>query len=203
MASAFDRTEQESNQRAKITAGVERLSTVFRAALWEEAKHYNLSPLQVQILLFVAFHDSEQCSITNISKEFAVTKATVSDAVKTLLEKALLKKRGAEDARGFSLSLTTDGKKCVNKLSGLADFFSTSLSHVPEAEISKIWEGILLLIGHLQKTKIIPVRMCFSCQHFGKDHPKGAPHYCNFMQKPLEIKDIRLDCPEHLALITN
>ena len=199
MASAFDRTEQESNQRAKITAGVERLSTVFRAALWEEAKHYNLSPLQVQILLFVAFHDSGQCSVTGIAKEFAVTKATVSDAVKTLLEKALLKKRGAEDARGFSLSLTADGKKCVNKLSGLADFFATSLSDVPEAEISKIWEGMLLLIGHLQQTEIIPVRMCFSCQHFGKDHAKGAPHYCNFLQKPLAIKDIRLDCPEHLA----
>jgi DNA-binding MarR family transcriptional regulator len=203
MASAFDRTEQQSNQRAKITAGVERLSTVFRAALWEEAKHYNLSPLQVQILLFVAFHDSEQCSITNISKEFAVTKATVSDAVKTLLEKTLLKKRGAEDARGFFLSLTADGKKCVGKLSGLADFFDASLNHVPEDEISKIWEGMLLLVGHLQKTNIIPIRMCFSCQHFGKDHPEGEPHYCNFMQKPLGIKDIRIDCSEHLALITN
>lgn len=203
MASAFDRTEQQSNQKAKITAGVERLSTVFRAALWEEAKHYNLSPLQVQILLFVAFHDSEQCSITNIAKEFAVTKATVSDAVKTLLEKTLLKKRGAEDARGFSLFLTADGKKCVGKLSGLADFFDASLNHVPEEEINKIWEGMLLLVGHLQKTNIVPVRMCFSCQHFGKNHPKGAPHYCNFMQKPLEIKDIRIDCSEHLAVITN
>ncbi|MEQ1789681.1 MAG: MarR family winged helix-turn-helix transcriptional regulator [Rickettsiales bacterium] len=200
MASAFDRTEQQSSQRAKITAGVERLSTVFRAALWEEAKHYSLSPLQVQILLFVAFHDREQCSVTNIAKEFAVTKATISDAVKTLLEKTLLKKLGAEDARGFSLLLTVDGKKCVNKLSGLANFFDTSLSHVPEAEISKIWEGMLLLIGHLQKTSIIPVRMCFSCQHFGKEHPEGAPHYCHFMQKPLEIKDVRIDCPEYLAV---
>lgn len=197
MVSAFDRTEQQSSQRAKITAGIERLSTVFRAALWEEAKHYNLSPLQVQILLFIAFHDAQQCSITFIAKEFAVTKATVSDAVRVLLEKELLKKRGAEDARGFFLYLSTDGKKCVSKLSGLTDFFENSLNKVSEEDIGKIWEGMLLLIGNLQQTNIIPVRMCFSCQHFGKDHPKGAPHYCNFMQKPLSTKDIRIDCPEY------
>ncbi len=194
---AFDRNEQQTSQKAKITAGIERLSTLFRATLWEEAKLYNLSPLQVQILLFIAFHDETQCNITNLAKEFAVTKATISDAVKVILEKSLLRKRGIEDARGFLLYLTSDGKKCVNKLSGLTDFFIKSLDKVPEDEIAKIWEGMLLLIGHLQKTNIIPVRMCFSCRHFGKDHPKGAPHYCNFMQKPLEIKDIRLDCPEY------
>ncbi len=201
MASAFDRKEQQGNQRAKITAGIERLSTVFRAALWEEAKHYSLSPLQVQILLFVAFHEAEQCSITAIAKEFAVTKATVSDAVRVLLEKELLKKRGAEDARAFLLYLTPDGKKCVNKLSGLTDFFETSLNSVSEEEIGKIWEGMLLLVANLQRTGIIPVRMCFSCKHFGKDHPDGAPHYCNFMQKPLTIKDIRIDCPEYSIVI--
>jgi DNA-binding MarR family transcriptional regulator len=197
MGSAFDRNEQQSSQRAKIIAGIERLSTVFRSALWEEAKHYNLSPLQVQILLFISFHDTEQCRVTYIAKEFAVTKATVSDAVKVLLEKKLLKKYGTEDARGFFLALAADGKKCVEKLSGLSDFFSASLASIPEDEINKIWEGIMLLIGHLQKNSMIPVRMCFNCRYFGKDHPDGAPHYCHFLQKPLEIKDIRIDCPEH------
>ncbi|MEQ1706131.1 MAG: MarR family winged helix-turn-helix transcriptional regulator [Rickettsiales bacterium] len=199
MANAFDREKQQFDILAKMVAGIERLSTVFRAALWEEAKHYNLSPLQVQILLFVAFHNHNQCNITGIAKEFAVTKATVSDAVKTLLEKKLLEKNATDDARGFLLSLTESGRNSVDRLSGLTDYFNNSLSHVPEAEISKIWEGILLLVGHLQKTEIIPVRMCFSCQHFGKDHNEGAPHYCHLMQKPLAINEVRIDCPEHLV----
>lgn len=197
MGSAFDRTEQQVSQRAKIIAGIERLSTIFRSALWEEAKHYNLSPLQVQILLFISFHDAGQCRITSIAKEFAVTKATVSDAVKALLGKGLLEKYGTQDARGFFLSLTLEGKKCAGKLSGISDFFSASLANIPQNEINKIWEGMLLLIGHLQKNSVIPARMCFSCQHFGKNHPSGAPHYCHFLQKPLEISDIRIDCPEY------
>jgi DNA-binding MarR family transcriptional regulator len=203
MANAFDREKQQLDIRAKVVAGIERLSTVFRAALWEEAKRYNLSPLQVQILLFVAFHNYNQCSITNIAKEFAVTKATVSDAVKTLLEKKLLKKNVMGDARGFLLSLTVSGKDCADKLSGLTNFFNASLSQVSDVEMNKIWEGMLILISYLQKTDAIPVRMCFSCKHFGKDHSDGTPHFCNLMQKPLAINEIRIDCPEHSVSIAS
>lgn len=197
MHDAFNRETQQLDIRAKTIAGIERLSTVFRAALWEEAKRYNLSPLQVQIILFIAFHNYNQCNVTSIAKEFAVTKATVSDAVKTLLEKKLLDKNVIQDARGFLLSLTESGKDCAGRLSGLSNFFNNVLAQVPDTEMAKIWEGMLLLISHLQKTDAIPVRMCFSCQHFGKDHTQGTPHFCNLMQKPLAINEIRIDCPEH------
>lgn len=201
MASAFDRNVQQENPRAKITAGIERMSTVFRAALWEEAKQYNLSPLQAQILLFIAFHDVKQCGITSLAREFAVTKATISDAVKSLLEKELLKKLDTDDARAFFLALTTEGKKCVRKLSGISGFFTDALDNIPAQEINKIWEGMVLLMGHMQKTGIVPLRMCGNCRHFGKNHPDGAPHYCELMQKPLEINDLRIDCPEHATAI--
>jgi hypothetical protein len=42
---------------------------------------------------------------------------------------------------------------------------------------------------------VIPLRMCFSCQHFEKR--KGVP-YCNLLQQSLHLEDIRLDCQEHL-----
>jgi DNA-binding MarR family transcriptional regulator len=200
MASVFDRNEQHINQRAKIIAGIERLSTVFRAALWEEAKQYNLSPLQVQILLFISFHHAAQCSVTSLAREFAVTKATISDAVKILLEKDLLKKIPGGDPRGFLLALSATGAKYADSLSGLSDFFTASLDNVPQAEINKIWEGMLLLIGHLQKSDMIPMRMCHNCEHFGKEHPGGTPHFCKLMQKPLATETIRLNCPEHLAV---
>lgn len=203
MKDAFDRETQQSDIRAKTIAGIERLSTVFRAALWEEAKAYSLSPLQVQILLFIAFHDDSQCNITSIAKEFAVTKATVSDAVKTLLEKELLKKNAIEDARVFMLTLTRSGKECVKKLSGLSNFFNNSMAQVPDAEMAKIWEGMVLLIGYLQNNSAIPVRMCFSCKHFGKEHSEGTPHFCNLVQKPLAINDLRIDCPEHSVQISS
>ena len=129
------------------------------------------------------------------AKEFGITKATVSDAVRSLLGKKLLKKQSAGDARAFSLYLTTSGHKQVEKLGALTQYFDEALTAIPASERKKIWEGLLLLIGHLQKTGVIPLRMCFNCQHFSER--KGAP-YCNLLQQSLYLEDIRLDCPEHL-----
>ena len=183
------------NQKAKIAAGIERLSTVFRAALWEEAKQYGLSPLQAQILVFIASHASALSSVSHLAKEFAVTKATVSDAVRVLIEKKLLMKKSLADARAFSLALTASGKKYVQNASGLTAFFDKTLAEIPEKDTAKIWEGLLLLLGHLQKAGIIPLRMCFSCEHYSNN--KGVAH-CQLLQQSLQLEDIRIDCPEHI-----
>lgn len=183
------------NENTKIVLGIERLSTLFRAALWDEAKQCGLSPLQVQIMLFIASHTQTLNNVSCLAKEFGITKATVSDAVRSLLGKKLLKKQSAGDARAFSLYLTTSGHKLVEKLGALTQYFDEALTAIPASERKKIWEGLLLLIGHLQKTGVIPLRMCFNCQHFSER--KGAP-YCNLLQQSLYLEDIRLDCPEHL-----
>lgn len=183
------------NKNTKIVLGIERLSTLFRAALWDEAKQCGLSPLQVQIMLFIASHTQTLNNVSCLAKEFGVTKATVSDAVRTLLGKKLLKKHSGGDARAFSLHLTASGHKRLQELVSLTRRFDETLTLIPVGEREKIWEGLLLLIGHLQKTGVIPLRMCFNCQHFSER--KGAP-YCNLLQQSLHLEDIRLDCPEHL-----
>ena len=184
-------------EHAKIAMGMERLSTVFRAALWEEAKQSGLSPLQAQILLFIASHAQPLNRISHLAKEFAITKATVSDAVRVLLEKKLLKKQAGDDARACSLHLTARGRKHTQKLSVFTRCFDEVLTDIPAEEAKKIWEGLLLLIGHLQATAMIPLRMCLNCEHYRKHN--GAA-YCHLLQQPLQLNDLRLDCPEHRAL---
>ena len=183
------------NENTKIAMGIERLSTLFRAALWAEAKQCGLSPLQVQIMLFIVSHTQTLNNVSCLAKEFGVTKATVSDAVRTLLEKKLLKKQPAGDARAFSLHLTASGHTQLQQLGSLAACIDEALASTSAAERKKIWEGLVLLIGHLQKTSIIPLRMCLTCRHYEKR--KGLP-YCHLLQQSLQLEDIRLDCPEHL-----
>lgn len=194
-----DEAKNANPATANILAAMERLSTVFRAALWEEAKQHQLSPLQVQILLFVARHEAGLNNVSHLAKEFAVTKATVSDAVRVLLEKKFLKKEAADDARRFSLALTASGEKLTQKLPALGAFLDVALAGASPQEIEKIWEGLVTLIGQLQKTGIIPLRMCLTCRHFGKSPSSGKPHYCHLMKAPLTVSDLRIDCPEHLA----
>ena len=55
-ASIFDLTFQNDDVESKISAGWRRISMIFRAMLWEQATKYQLSPLQLRILIFLHFH---------------------------------------------------------------------------------------------------------------------------------------------------
>ena len=76
----------------KIIVGLERVSEAFKSLLWEKAKLHGLSPIQIQILLFIQTHRRELCSVSHLAQEFEVTKPTVSDAVRVLDKKGLVEK---------------------------------------------------------------------------------------------------------------
>lgn len=195
---AFNRNQQTENNRLKIIVAIERLSTAFRFALSKESKTQNLSPLQAQILLFIATHAEKNCTVSCLAKEFAVTKPTISDAVAIMeLKKFVQRKQCSRDARTFFLELTSRGKSVTGNLTGITDYFTNTLKAANDKEISAMWGGMVSLIEKMQSNTDIPIRMCFSCRYFSKDNKKGAPHYCSLMQKPLKTDLIRIDCPEH------
>ncbi len=194
----FDPQSKIENPRAKVISAIERLSTLFRSGLWDMAKAHSLSPLQVQLIIFIGYHQSSQCTVSMLAKEFAVTKATLSDAVKSLLNKKLLTRiKNLADARAFNLELSDAGKTLLTEFSGFSVPLFFALKSTSNQEIETIWEGMVLLIEKLQMEEQIPTRMCSSCQHFDKDNPEGTPYYCQLMKKPLCLNEIRIDCPEH------
>ena len=79
------------NLESKILNGLERLSEALKALLWEKAKTLGISPIQIQILLFVSNHQTDICNVSYLAKEFNLTKATISDSVNVLLKKKYLK----------------------------------------------------------------------------------------------------------------
>ena len=52
----FNPADQQLDLNSKIIAGLERISEAFKALLWEKAKILRLSPIQIQILIFIKFH---------------------------------------------------------------------------------------------------------------------------------------------------
>jgi DNA-binding MarR family transcriptional regulator len=88
--SVFNLDVQNTNVEFRIVAALERLSEAFRVLLWNEAKILNISPIQIQILVFLKFHALEKCKVSYLAQEFNMTKATISDAVKVMLQKGLI-----------------------------------------------------------------------------------------------------------------
>jgi len=184
------------NLEIKILNGLERLSEVLKSMLWEKAKVYGISPIQIQILLFVANHKTEICNVSYLAKEFNVTKATISDAVRVLIKKEYLEKDySPADNRRYNLLVSTTGANLVGNLEEYATALTTELSAFKEKELKNTYDTLTKLIFQLNQQGIIQVqRTCYNCNYYSGD--KKEKHYCNLLKSKLKTHEIRLDCNE-------
>lgn len=194
--SSFNLNEQNQKVESRIVVALERISEAFRVLLWNESKENSLSPIQIQILIFVYFHSSEKCKVGYLADEFNMTKATISDSVKVLLAKDLVNKEiDPTDTRSYSLSLTTEGIKTAQKASFFASSIERPLEKLTAEQKTIMLNGLLKLIYDLNKSGVITIqRMCFTCSNYQVD--KGV-HYCKLLKSQLAENELRVDCPEH------
>jgi len=179
----------------KITVGLERISEVFKTLLWEKAKVHGISPIQIQILLFIDTHKPELCSVSHLAKEFNLTKPTISDAVKVLDKKGLVKKDySPTDNRSYILFVSEKGKKLLKELSSFSSPLKKELDKIEGEDLSSLYSTLTKLIYQLNQSGVLTVqRTCFGCRFYVN---KSKSHYCNLLQKPLIDSEIRLDCDE-------
>lgn len=188
-----------SNQKIlseKIVAGLERLSEVFKTLLWDKAKKHGISPIQIQILLFIDNHRDVLCNVSQLAKEFNVTKPTISDAVRVLEKKELIiKDFSLPDNRSFTIMLSGKGKQLIKDLAGYATAVSSKLEGIGTEQLRVVYATLTQLIYQLNRSGILSVqRTCFGCKFY---ESRGDGHYCNYLKTDLVTEDIRLDCPEY------
>jgi DNA-binding MarR family transcriptional regulator len=194
-ASIFNPAQQAGNVSSKVVAALERLSEAFRVLLWNEAKQYGLSPIQVQLLIFLLHYPEAKRTVTFLAAHFNMTKATISDAVKSLEGKQLLvRKAMASDSRSHTLHLVKEGKALAAKVERFAQPMQDTVTELPADKQANLLEGLLKLIYQLnQRYVITPQRMCLNCRFYAQ---KMGGHYCNLVKSPLQAGDLRVDCPE-------
>ena len=193
--SVFNLDNQNANLDNKIVAGLERLSQVFRILLWEKAKEYSLSPIQIQLLIFIRHHSADKTTISYLAQEFNFTKPTISDAIKILEKKKLIQKISDKtDTRSYTINLTATGKKIVLETENFANPLTEIISKATNTDKIVLWENISNLILKLNKLEVISIqRTCFNCKHYSI---KNKTHFCNLLDLKLLTKDIRIDCGE-------
>lgn len=197
--SSFNLTKQSQKIESRIVVALERISEAFRVLLWNESKENSLSPIQIQILIFIHFHALEKCKVGYLADEFNMTKATISDSVRVLLAKELVvKETDPIDTRSYSISLTNEGKNIVKKASFFASSIEQPLEKLTQEQKTIMLNGLLKLIYDLNKSGVITIqRMCFTCAYYNSEN---GIHYCNLLKTKLAESEIRVDCPEHEVL---
>lgn len=193
--SVFNLDNQNANLDNKIVAGLERLSQVFRILLWEKAKERSLSPIQIQLLIFIRHHSADKTTISYLAQEFNFTKPTISDAIKVLEQKQFIKKiTDNTDTRSYTIQLTVKGRKIVSETENFANPLTDIITKSTSADKLVLWENITNLITQLNKLEVISIqRTCFNCKHYSI---KGKTPFCDLLDQKLQTQDIRIDCDE-------
>lgn len=193
--SVFNLKEQNTNLDSKIVAGLERLSQVFRVLLWEKAKQHGLSPIQIQLLIFIKQHSADKSTVSYLAQEFNVTKPTISDAIKVLEQKKMIKKLADEvDTRSYTVQLTAAGKSIVSDTEHFVNPVTEIIADFNLPEKLVLWKNITKLITQLHQSGAISVqRTCHYCKHFSSTNK--VP-YCKLLEQKLIPQDVRIDCAE-------
>ncbi|BDS15355.1 MarR family winged helix-turn-helix transcriptional regulator [Aureispira anguillae] len=192
----FNLTVQNQDLPSKIVAGLERISEAYRVLLWEHAKKIGLSPIQIQLLIFVKYHKDNLCNVSTLANEFNMTKATISDAVKALSRKELIDKiKSTIDKRAYSIVLTAKGEQLVASVECFANPIKDIVNQFSPKEQASCFEVLNKLIHQLNSSNILTIqRNCFSCKFYKKIEEE---HFCKLLNKQLKSNQVRLDCPEH------
>ncbi len=199
--SPFDINQQNADVSSRIVAALERIATVFRVLLWNEGKELSLSPIQIQILIFLLHHDIDKRKVSYLAQEFMVTKATISDAIKSLEQKGLIYKESeASDTRSYVIHLTEKGSKTALQNSFFSNEMLTPVEQLNDVQKQTLLSGLLQIIHHFNQVGIISVqRMCLTCKHYRHEF-NGEQHFCSLMNKGLAAHELRIDCAEHMSI---
>jgi DNA-binding MarR family transcriptional regulator len=196
--SAFDLDHQNSSVESKIIASLERVSQAFRVLLWNESKEFSLSPIQVQVLIFLLHHSADKRKVSYLADEFNVAKATISETIKTLEQKQLIEKTyEPHDTRSYIIHLTEKGEDVAKKTSFFATQIQVPIDKLPSTDKENLLQSLLEIIHHLNKSGIITIqRMCLTCSYY---QPKSneQPHFCKLLNQSLADSELRIDCAEH------
>ncbi len=184
----------------KLGHVMNRIQVAMRADNWDLFGSNGLNPTQGQIVMLLGKR-STALQLNEIAKELAVSAPTISDSVRSLVEKGFVKKdKIKDDGRAIAVRLTPSGKKINEKLDAIGDSIGIAISRLPESEQIQLYKTLVRMVRELQGIGRIPVsRMCVTCRYFRPNVHEDAdrPHHCALVDAAFGDRTLREDCPEH------
>ncbi len=175
---------------------IERISHLFRSEVRLQGMDFDLHPIQLNAMYYLTRSNRYSNTPQGVTEYFGLTKGTVSQTLKALDGKGLIRKtRDKKDGRVIHLDVTAKGKKLLDKVlkGNMIQQTAEGLSEVSTAQLIENLQELLRSMQELNGMK--PFGVCNNCR-FNKTL-EGGQFLCELTQEKLSPKDTTLLCIEY------
>lgn len=201
IANPFDASDHTTAQH--ILIGLAKIGLALKSQSWQDAGQQGLTPTQGQILSLLMNQGESKMRLSEVAQNLAVTAATASDAVASLVDKKLVQKtRSPQDGRAIAITLTTEGQQAAAQTASWSHFLLNTVDELSDEEQVIFLRGLIKMIRRLQEQgQISTAKMCVTCRFFQPNRYPTAdlPHHCALVDAPFADGNLRLNCPEHVV----
>ena len=206
MSSIFNPRYRLDNKSANVSKTLFTISRAIKNLEWKKGKIKNLTPSQIEILLFLNYVRPDAASVNAVNNYLSYKPSTVTGILNTLEKKELIeRKRLSSDRRHVHLKLTPLGIKVINLIKDLGTEIESIINELNNNEreilgklLSKVSEKII------ERGYVSTAEICITCCYFNADKNPDSkkPHYCKCLNIPLSKEDIYQECPDYKMGLT-
>lgn len=174
---------------------IERLCNLVRADVRAVCHEYGMRPVQLEALKFLTQCNRYSDTPQAVAEYLGLTKGTVSQTLKVLKKKALLRKQSdTRDKRLVHLKPTARGRRLVERAMP-AEALTLGIDKLSRSESQVTVESLRFLLRSVQQANELKTfAPCHTCR-FNQKREGG--YFCELTQEPLAEQDIVLLCREH------
>lgn len=161
-----------------------------------EAHAEGLLPVQWEALRYLRRANRFSTTAAALTAYLGLTKGTVSQTLKALEARGLVKKRvNTRDRRSNHLSLTAKSRSLLSRDPLTATV--AALDDLSRPTQSALDVGLeALLAARLASQDRQPFGQCRDCRYFARRHVDGSPHFCQLLKEPLAESEADAICFE-------
>lgn len=185
---------QASDSR-HVAALLERLGRL----LGNDAHATDLQPVQWETLRYLDQANRFSRHSAALTAYLGLTKGTVSQTLKTLDARGLVRRRSdPHDRRRNRLELTAKGARALQD--DPLERMTAAIDSLPQPTRTSLAGGLRQLLSRrLDAQGRQRFGQCLDCAYFASEHERGNPHYCTLLEESLSRADTEAICHEQVA----
>jgi DNA-binding MarR family transcriptional regulator len=184
-----------STDRREVRDLIERLGNLVLSNVRAVCNEYGLTPVQLEALRFLTQCNRYSDTPQAVTEFLGLTKGAVSQTLKVLEQKGLLRKRGdAKDKRFVHLNPTAKGLRLVERAVPAASVV-LGIGKIPISDSQVSVDSLRTLLRSVQiANNLRTFAPCYTCRFNQK---REGDYFCGLTHEPLAEQDVALLCREH------